>query len=90
MDVSKRLGLQGLFWSGDASAVDVNDDGWLDLYVLNMQGADEYYENAGGKAFVKKSRQVFPRTSWGAMGIKVFDFNRREVRHLHHRHCTPT
>ena len=69
------LGLQDLSWSGDASAVDVNDDGWPDLYVLNMQGDDQYYENVGGKSFVKKSRQVFPRTSWGAMGIKVFDFN---------------
>jgi enediyne biosynthesis protein E4 len=75
VDVSKRLGLQDLSWSGDATAVDVNDDGWLDLYVLNMQGNDQYYENAGGKGFVRKSRQVFPRTSWGAMGIKVFDFN---------------
>jgi hypothetical protein len=75
VDVSKRLGLQDLSWSGDASAVDVNDDGWPDLYVLNMQGNDQYYENAGGKSFVKKSRQVFPRTSWGAMGIKVFDVN---------------
>jgi hypothetical protein len=75
VDISKTVGLQDLSWSGDASAVDVNDDGWPDLYVLNMQGNDEYYENAGGKGFVKKSRQVFPRTSWGAMGIKVFDVN---------------
>jgi hypothetical protein len=75
VDVSKRVGLQDLSWSGDASAVDVNDDGWLDLYVLNMQGDDQYYENVGGKRFVRKSREIFPRTSWGAMGIKVFDFN---------------
>ena len=75
VDVSKRTGLVDLSWSGDASAVDVNDDGWLDLYVLNMHGDDQYYENVGGKRFVRKSRQVFPRTSWGAMGIKVFDFN---------------
>ena len=74
-DVSTRLGLRDRSWSGDATAVDVNDDGWLDLYVLNMQGNDQYYENAGGKRFVRKSRQVFPRTSWGAMGIKVFDVN---------------
>jgi hypothetical protein len=40
-----------------------------------MQGDDQYYENVGGKSFARKSRQVFPRTSWGAMGIKVFDFN---------------
>jgi hypothetical protein len=75
VDVSQRTGLMDLSWSGDASAVDVNEDGWLDLYVLNMLGNDEYYENVGGKRFVKKSRQVFPRTSWGAMGIKVFDVN---------------
>jgi enediyne biosynthesis protein E4 len=74
-DVSLQMGLRELSWSGDASAVDVNDDGWLDLYVVNMEGDDQYYENAGGKAFVRKSRQVFPRTSWGSMGIKVFDFN---------------
>ena len=40
-----------------------------------MLGDDQYYENVGGKRFVKKSRQIFPKTSWGSMGIKVFDFN---------------
>jgi hypothetical protein len=75
VDVSKRAGIVDLSWTGDATAVDVNDDGWLDLYLVNMQGDDQYYENAAGKGFVRKSRQVFPRTSWGSMGIKVFDFN---------------
>jgi hypothetical protein len=75
VDVSQRTGLVDLSWSGDASQIDVNDDGWPDLYVLNMLGDNQYYENVGGKRFVRKSRQVFPRTSWGAMGIKVFDFN---------------
>jgi enediyne biosynthesis protein E4 len=75
VDVSRATNLIDTSWSGDASAIDVNDDGWLDLYVLNMLGDDQYYENVGGKRFVKKSRQVFPKTSWGAMGIKVFDAN---------------
>jgi enediyne biosynthesis protein E4 len=75
VDVSQRMGIVDLSWSGDASAVDVNDDGWPDLYVLNMLGDDQYYENVGGTHFVRKSRQVFPRTSWGSMGIKVFDVN---------------
>jgi hypothetical protein len=75
VDVSQQTGLVDLSWSGDASVVDVNDDGWPDLYVLNMLGDNQYYENDGGKRFVRKSRTVFPRTSWGAMGIKVFDFN---------------
>jgi enediyne biosynthesis protein E4 len=75
VDVSKRMGIVDLSFTGDATALDGNDDGWLDLYLTNMEGDDQYYENAAGKAFVRKSRQVFPRTSWGSMGIKVFDFN---------------
>lgn len=75
VDVSKQVDLQDVSWSGDASVIDGNDDGWPDLYVLNMEGDDQYYENAGGVRFVRKSREVFPRTSWGAMGIKAFDFN---------------
>jgi hypothetical protein len=74
-NVSKATGLVDLSWSGDASVVDVNEDGWPDLYVLNMLGDDQYYENVGGKQFMKKSRLVFPKTPWGSMGINVFDFN---------------
>ena len=75
VDVSAETGLQDTGWSGDASPIDVNEDGWPDLYVLSMQGQDEYYENVEGKKFVKKSRELFPKTSWGAMGIQVFDYN---------------
>ena len=75
VNVTQKMGLRDLSWSGDASVVDANDDGWPDLYLLNMEGDDQYYENAGGKRFVKKSRALFPRTSWGSMGIKVFDFD---------------
>ena len=75
VDVSAQMGLVDDSWSGDASTVDVNDDGWPDLYVVNMQGDDQYYENVQGRRFVRRSREVFPRTSWGAMGIKVFDYN---------------
>ena len=74
-DVSRQTELVVNAWTGAASPIDANDDGWQDLYVLSMQGHDEYYENVGGKRFVKKSREVFPRTPWGAMGIKSFDFD---------------
>lgn len=62
-------------WSGDATIVDFNKDGWPDIYALNMQGHDEYYVNRKGKKFERKSREVFRKTSWGAMGIKSFDWN---------------
>ena len=74
-DVSAEVGLLDESWAGAASPVDVNQDGWLDLYVLSMQGHDEYYENQAGRRFLNRSREVFPRTPWGAMGIKVFDFD---------------
>jgi hypothetical protein len=74
-DVSASMGLKDDSWSGDASPLDGNGDGWPDLYVLNMQGDNEYYENAQGRRFIRRSREVFPRTSWGAMGIKVFDID---------------
>ncbi len=74
-DVTAKVGLKDEAWTGDASAMDVNRDGFPDLYVLNMQGHDEYYENVAGKRFEKKSREIFPRTPWGSMGIAAFDFD---------------
>ena len=42
VDVTEERRLVDMSWSGDASPIDVNRDGWPDLYVLNMQGHDEY------------------------------------------------
>ena len=78
-DVSKETGLVDGAWSGDATIADFNEDGWPDLYVLNMQGDNHYWENQGenqgGKTFVEKAAQYFPKTPWGAMGIKSFDYD---------------
>ncbi len=74
-DVTNKTGLVDNGWSGDATITDFNEDGWLDLYVLNMQGDDHYWENQGGKAFADKTAQLFPKTSWGAMGVKAFDYD---------------
>jgi hypothetical protein len=74
-DVTAEVGLGDAGWSGDASFADLNGDGFPDLYVLNMQGSNHYFENDGGRRFVDKTAQMFPRTSWGAMGIKFFDYD---------------
>ena len=75
LDVTEERQLVDGSWTGDASPIDANSDGWPDLYVLNMQGHDEYYENVGGERFERRSRELFPRTPWGSMSIKVFDFD---------------
>jgi hypothetical protein len=74
-DVSESTGLVDESWSGDATPMDANGDGWPDLYVLNMQGHDHYYENQQGQRFVDKTAELFPKTPWGSMGVKLFDFD---------------
>jgi len=72
-DVTREVGLVDLSWSGDAAVLDVNQDGFPDLFVLDMQGADHLWLNEGGKRFRDSTARYFPRTPWGAMGAKVFD-----------------
>ena len=74
-DVTREVNLIDTSWTGDAVVIDGNNDNWPDLYVINMQGNDEYYENVEGKEFVRKSRDLFPKTSWGSMGVVSFDFD---------------
>lgn len=82
-NVTSAMGIDDHSWCGDAVAFDPNDDGYPDLYVTNMQGLDEYYENDGGKRFIKKSREIFPNTSWGSMGVDVFDFDNDGLQDLY-------
>ena len=74
-DVSQEVGLVHAKWSGDATPLDANADGWMDIYVVNMQGNDEYYENIGGQKFERRSQETFPRSVWGGMCAKSFDYN---------------
>ena len=74
-DVSVETGFYDVSWSGDATVIDANDDGRPDVYMLNMQGSDHLWLNDGGKRFHDATAKYFPRTAWGAMGAKVFDYN---------------
>jgi enediyne biosynthesis protein E4 len=74
-DVTAEVGLHPHGWCGEASFADINGDGWPDIFFLNMQGRSHYYENVGGKKFVEKTDEYFPKTPWGAMGIKFFDYD---------------
>jgi len=74
-DVTAEVGLKPYGWCGEATFNDVNGDGWPDIFFLNMQGRSHYYENQGGRRFVEKTDEHFPKTPWGAMGIKFFDYD---------------
>jgi len=73
--ISREVGLVDKSWSGDATALDINHDGFPDLYILDMQGGDHLWLNEGGKHFRDATAKYFPKTPWGSMGAKVFDFD---------------
>ena len=74
LDVTQESGLIDQTWSGDATILDVDQDGWSDLYVLNMQGNDKYYRNISGVYF-EEDPTMFGKTPWGSMGVKSFDYD---------------
>jgi hypothetical protein len=74
-DVTAEVGLEMNSWSGDATFADLKGDGYPSLYFPNMEGNNHFFENEGGKKFVDKTDQYFPKTPWGAMGVKFFDFD---------------
>ena len=73
-DVSSEMGFHDEGWTGDAAPIDIDSDGWVDLYMLNMQGDDQVFLNRAGKRFERAGRDLFPKTPWGSMGIKATDF----------------
>jgi hypothetical protein len=74
-DVTAKAGLKGRGWAGDAVAFDYNDDGRLDLFVTCMVGRCQLYRNNGDATFTDVTLDVLGRTTWGAMGARLFDFN---------------
>ena len=74
-DVTREMGLDLRDWNGDATVTDFNGDHFPDLYIANMQGSDRLLQNDGGSSFTDVSDEILPKTSFGTMGIKFFDFN---------------
>jgi hypothetical protein len=74
-EVGKEMGVEDFEWSPDATFCDLNGDGFPDLYVLNMNGPNNFFENQGGKKFVDRTKAYFVRTVHGSMGVKFLDFN---------------
>ncbi len=74
-DVTVEAGLRMSSWTGDATFTDINGDGRPDLYILNMQGDDHFFINEGGTRFADRTSTYLPKTPWGAMGVKFFDFD---------------
>jgi hypothetical protein len=75
-DVSKQAGIQIEGYGHGASVVDINRDGWKDIYVTNdfLPNNILYINNHDG-TFTDRSKEYFKHTSSSAMGQDIEDIN---------------
>lgn len=74
-DVSESAGMKGRGWASDVAVFDYDEDGNQDVFVTSMFGPDQLYRNLGNGQFTDVTRDVFERTSFGAIGSKLFDYD---------------
>jgi len=75
-DVSKEAGILTEGYGHGTSIVDINRDGWKDIYVTNdFLTSDILYINNHDGTFTDKSKEYFKHTSANAMGQDVEDLN---------------
>jgi hypothetical protein len=75
-DVSKQAGILIEGYGHGTTTVDINRDGWKDIYVTNdfLSNNILYINNHDG-TFTDKSKEYFKHTSTSAMGQDIEDIN---------------
>lgn len=75
-DVTEEAGILNFGLSLSATAADLNNDKWIDIYVSNdFASPDFVYMNNGDGTFSEKSKEVTQQTSFYGMGVDIADFN---------------
>jgi hypothetical protein len=75
-DVSGLAGLQTEGYGHSASIIDINNDGWKDIYVTNdFLTNDLLWINNGDGTFTDQIKNYFKHTSANSMGNDVGDIN---------------
>jgi len=75
-DVSKQAGILIEGYGHAASTVDINRDGWKDIYVTNdFLLSNILYINNHDGTFTDRSKEYFKHTSTSAMGQDIEDLN---------------
>ncbi len=78
IDVSKQVGLicSSLSYGLGVSVADINNDGWMDIYVSNDFKENDYcYINNGNGTFTEQSNKLFAHNSRFSMGNDIADIN---------------
>lgn len=73
-EVGVAAGLQGTRWTMAAAAADFDSDGWVDLYLANDYGPEEFLRNRGDGSFVAETDVGLAESSKSGMSVAVGDF----------------
>jgi hypothetical protein len=75
-DVSLKAGIKFQGFGHAATIVDINRDGWKDIYVSNdFLSSNLLYINNHDGTFSERSKEYFKHTSFNAMGQDIVDIN---------------
>ena len=75
-DVSTKAGIKYQGFGHAATIVDINRDGWKDIYVSNdFLSSNLLYINNHDGTFTDRSKEYFKHTSFNAMGQDIVDIN---------------
>ncbi len=75
-DVTQAAGITNYNYALSATVSDINNDGWLDIYVAcDYEEPDILYQNQGNGTFKKATDFAFRHISNFSMGVDVADFN---------------
>lgn len=76
VDVSQSAGITIEGYGLGVGVVDINHDGWQDIYVSNDYLSDDLlYINQGDGTFIDVAGQAFRHTSYSSMGTDIADIN---------------
>ncbi len=75
-DVTTAAGVTTFNYTLSATASDLNNDGWLDLYVASdYEEPDYYFQNNGDGTFTNVIHKAMRHISNFTMGVDLADFN---------------
>ena len=75
-NVTKEAGMLNYCWTLGVVAADLNQDGWLDLFVsVDHTEPDRYYQNNGDGTFSEVSDEKMKHISYFSMGVDAADIN---------------
>ncbi len=73
-DVTERTGCDSTRWTLAVAAADMDGDGWIDLYLANDYGPEEFFRNIGGTRFELQRGVGLEESSKSGMSVSLGDF----------------